>query len=244
MFGRWLRERRVRRLRDRARTLGTADLADDVDTLRTAAVEGEGRRQTLAVEALSALARGGTAPRADGDESDASVADRAAAALVAALPATDDRLAADTLRTLRYVVDERPGAVAVGRLDEPLAALVDDWEHAAHGAVTLDAGALLGGTEPDLPATRAALWAALDGGTPAVREHAATAYLQVADRPDRLADPAAVADALRSVVQGRTAPLPPEGSVARTLAGGRTVSDAVRLLDPATDATGAGDHRR
>lgn len=257
----WLRERRARRLRDRARTLEPAALADDVDDLAETAASADGETRALAVEALGALARGGTDPRdeigaagsADGEGASASgndvdrdatadeganadensddpVPERAAVALAAALPLSDDEVEADALQTLRYVVAERPATAATEHLDAPLAAAVDDWDHAVHRQVTLDAGVLLG-AGVSLPQTRAALWAALDGGPPAVRDHAALAYLQVADRPDVLEDRAAVAAALREVARGREGAWPPEGSPARTLAGGRTVREAADLID-------------
>lgn len=198
-------------------------LADEVPALRAAALEGSDGDRTLAVEGLAALAR------ADGGSS---VPDRAATALVETLPALDDGLAADVLRTLRYVAVERPDAPVRGRLDEPVAAAVDDWDHAAHRRVCVDAGALLG-AGVSMPATRETLRVALETGPPAVREHAALAFLQVADRPEALDDPAAVAEGLRAAVRGREEPLPAPGTAARTLADGRTVSEAARLLSVA-----------
>lgn len=247
----WLRERRARRLRDRARTLDPAALTDEVDDLADVATNADGETQALAVEALAALARGGADPRderaepgpeesAPGSDGDGggderpgdAVPERAAVALAAALPLSDDELEADAVQTLRYVVTERPATAVTGRLDASLAAAVDDWGHTAHRQVTLDAGVLLG-DGVRLPETRAALWAALDGGPPAVREHAALAYLQVADRPDVLEDRTTVAAALRAVARGRDESLPPEGSAARTLAGGLTVREAADLIDGA-----------
>ena len=231
MLERWLQERRLRRLRDRARTLDPPALADDVDDLRTAAREGDGRARTLAVEALSALARAGDGSGAESDGDGTDVPERAAAALVDALPVGDDALEADTLRTLRYVVTERPDSGVADRLDAPVAAAVDDWDHAAHRRVCVDAGVLLRAGVA-LPEARAALWTALEGGPPEVRANASLAYLQVAATPGVLDDPAAVAAELGSVTAGRD-PFPSRGSAARALADGRTVQEAARLLPEA-----------
>jgi len=201
-----------------------------VADLRTAAREGDDRARTLAVEALSALARGGSGSGDEGDGStdEESVPERAAAALVDALPFENDALDADALRTLRYVVTERPDSAAADRLDGPFAAAVDDWDHAAHRRVCVDAGVLLRAGVA-MPATRAALWTALEGGPPEVRANASLAYLQVAATPAVLDDPSAVAAELESVATGRD-PFPSEGSAARALADGRTVQEAARLL--------------
>jgi len=230
VLGRWLRERRLRRLRDRARTLDPAALSDDVEDLRTAARESDGHARTLAVEALSALARAG-----DGDGETVagavSVPERAATALVESLPLEEGTLTADTLRTLRYVVTERADSAAADRLDGPFAAAVDDWDHAAHRQVCVDAGVLLRAGVA-MPETRAALWTALTEGSPEVRANASLAYLQVAADPTTVEHPAAVAAELRSVATGR-GEFPSPGSAARTLADGRTVSEAARLLSEA-----------
>ncbi len=234
MLGRWLQERRLRRLRDRARTLDPPALADDVADLRTAAREGDDRTRTLAVEALSALARAGAGDGGEDEQPptrEASVPERATTALVDALPFADDALAADALRTLRYVVTERPDSAVADRLDAPFAAAVDGWDHAAHRRVCVDAGVLLRAGVA-MPETRAALWTALEGGPPAVRTDASLAYLQVAATPGVLDDPAAVAAGLHSVAAGRE-PFPPQGSAARALADGRTVEEAARLLSEA-----------
>lgn len=237
MLGRWLRERRLRRLRDRARTLDPAALADDVADIETAARESDGRARTLAVEALSALARAGPGSGSGAESGknptgeEMSVPERAAAALVDALPFGNEALAADALRTLRYVVTERPASGVADRLDGPFAAAVDDWDHAAHRRVCVDAGVLLR-AGVTMPETRAALWTALEGGPPEVRTNASLAYLQVAATPGALDDPGAVAAELRSVASGRD-PFPSQGAAARALADGRTVDGAARLLSKA-----------
>lgn len=222
---RWLRTHRLRRLRDRARTLDPAALTGEVDALQTAARDGDDRTRRLAVEALTALAR--STPDEDGA---ASVPERAAVALSEILP-VDDALTADALHTLRYVVTERPDSVVVDDLDAPFAAAVDDWDHAAHRGVCVDAGVLLRAGVA-MPATRSALWTAVESGPPAVRADASLAYLQVADTPETVDDPGAVAAELRSVAAGRD-PFPSPGSPARTLAGGRTVGEAARLFETA-----------
>ncbi len=240
----WLRERRVRRLRNRARTLPADEAASEADlaTLATAVRDGDGdgERRALAVEALGALARGtvpgvDAADRSGGDPT--SVPERAAVALADALPAVeDDELAARALRTLRFVVVERPDSAAADRLDAVCAAAVDDWDHAVHRQVTIDAGALLA-AGADLSATRAALWTALDAGPPAVREDAALAYSLLAGDPDSVSNPDRVAAALGEVV--RDPPdddaFPPEGSAARTLADGLTVAEAAERFAAAAE---------
>ncbi len=236
MLGRWLRKRRLRRLRDRARTLDPEALSDDVEDLRNAAQDGDERALTLAIEALSALARAGSGSSAvdenrGGAGRDESVPERATAALVDVLPLEKDTLEADALRTLRYVVTERPDSAVADRLDAPFATAVDDWDHAVHRRVCVDAGVLLRAGVA-MPETRTALRTALDGGPPEVRTNASLAYLQVAATPAVVDDPGAVAAELRSVAAGRD-PFPPPGSAARALADGHTVAEAADLLSEA-----------
>jgi len=244
VLGRWLRERRLQRLRDRARTLDPPALADDLDDLRDAAADGDERTRALAVEALAALARAGggtddlrarggaSQTTASGDPSPP-VPERAAVALAAALPVDDDGTEADVIRTLRYVVTERAGtAVGGDRLDGACAAAVDDWDHAAHRRICVDAGVLLR-AGVSLPATRGALWTALSEGPPSVRRNAALAYLQVTEAPGVVDDPAAVAAELRTVVTEHRETLPATGTAARALAGGRTVREAAERFGSA-----------
>jgi len=250
VLGRWLRERRLRRLRDRARTLDPPALADDLDDLREAAADGGEQTRALAVEALAALARsgGGDARRADDVDDDTtdgpardgrSVPERAADALAAALPVADDAAESTVVRTLRYVATERSGGVVDGdRLDDPCAAAVDDWNHAAHRRVCVDCGVFLRAGLA-MPATRKALWTALSAGSPPVRRNAALAYLQVADASAVVDDPAAVATELQAVVAGRNEPLPATGTAARALAGGRTVSEAADRFGSASRSPAA-----
>jgi hypothetical protein len=224
---RWLRTRRARRLRRRARSLDPADADGVVEACRALANGRGGDERLLAVEGLEAVARKGT---------DHPVRDAAVDALLATVRGGGDRVGAAAVRSLRYVGLDREAAVP--RLDGPVSTALDRWDHPGHDRIAVDAGMLLGRADPrhDLPAVRETLLECLAGGPRDVREHAAVAYVLAADDPDRFDRPREVREhlsILRGAVDGE---LPAPDSPARRLADDRTLRDAV-------DALGGGGRR-
>lgn len=220
----WIRRRRARRLERRARTLRPAELDDSTVYALAELASGDGETRFLAVEGLAAIARNGQRDP---------TRDRATEALLSVLREGDDDLQAVAARSLRYVALEREPVVE--RLDGPFARILDRWDHAAHREVAADAGMLLARPNPrhDLPEVVTSLREALVGGPPAARGNAAVAYVLAAEHPDRFERPDHVAEHLAILGGDRDAALPPPDDPVRTLAGGRTLDDAVEAFaDP------------
>lgn len=225
--GRWLRERRARRLLERARHGAGVD-EDAVAELVDLCSADPGSRR-MAAEALEALAR-----RADPSPVRAAATD----GLVELLNGEDPDLAAAAARALRYVALERPGVV--GRLDEPYAAILSEGDDDAGRDVAIDAGMVLSRVEAaaDLPATREALRDALAGGSDRTRRDAALAYVLAADSVGEFDHPGEIAEGLAILESGVDGDLPAEGTTARGLAEGRTVEDAVAAFRDAAGSPG------
>jgi hypothetical protein len=189
----------------------------------TVLVDEAGPARTVAVEGLTAVARS----RADADPT-MTVRDRATDALVEALAEGDGDLVRTVSPELRLVATERP-AVAE-RLDDPVAAVLGDFDHPAHQRVAADIGLLLAerGEEAPLPAVQAALRGCL-GGPDDVRANVATAYVLVGGRPKVVREPGFVAERLAILDRSLDRRFPPAGRL-RRFAEGRTVGETVVAL--------------
>lgn len=213
---RW-RERRARRLLDRARSHEPAALDGIVPTLRGIVATDDGGARFRAVEALAAVARSGQAHP---------VRSRATDALVELLAEGSDPVRAAVSPEVRYVALERPAVVP--RIDEPFAAVLTDGGHAPRSRVATDAGILVaeGDAGDDLPATMGALEELLVGGDPAARRAAVRAYLLVAGSPSAVPNPGTVAEHLAILGGELDEPLVGADAHLRHLADGRTLADA------------------
>lgn len=232
---RWLRARRARRLRDRARH-GSGTDPETVEAL-SEFLAADGPAREIAAEGLEVVARTG-----DDGSARAAATDR----LVSTVGAENPDLAARAARSLRYVALRRPGVVP--RIDGPYADVLSDPRHGAHRPVAVDAGMVLSrvdGAAADLPATREALRETLLGGPDDARRHAGVAYAIAADRAGAFADPRTIAEGL-AILGSRDGSIPASGSTARRLAEGRTVADAVTAfraaggVDVGDDGTAGG----
>lgn len=228
--GRWLRDRRARRLLERARHAPDVDegLVEDLEALLPA----DPRSRRAAAEALESLAR-----RRDPSSARARATDR----LVDLLGDDDPALQAAAARALRYVALERPDVVE--RLDDPYAAILGDGRHDAHREVAVDAGMVLSevtAAAEDLPATREALRETLAGGSDRDRRSAALAYVLAADRAGAFDHPGEIAEGLAILGSGIEGDLPAESTTVQSLAEGRTLTDAVTAFREASRGSGDG----
>lgn len=213
-----LRDRRARRLLDRARSQSPEDLDGIVPALETIVAADDADARFRAVGALSALAR---------RRQSHPVRERATDALVAILEDGTPAVQVAVSPELRHAALERPALVA--RLDEPYAGIVASGDHRARRRVTTDAGILLAdhGTDVDAPAVREALRELLVGGHREGRRTAATAYVLLAGSPSLVDDPGTVAEHL-AILEGELDEPPiPADSHLRPLADDRTLGDAI-----------------
>jgi len=228
--GRWLRQRRARRLLDRARHGPASRLDGEAVERLGALLEADGSRQ-VAAEALEAIARAGE---------DGPVRAAATDLLVEVVADGDPDQQATAARSLRYVALRRPAVVP--RLDDPYAGILSDHRHGAHREVAVDAGMVLSrvdGAATDLPGTRETLREALVGGPDDARRAAAIAYVVAADRADDFDYPGSVAEGLAILRAETDGEFPAAETAERRLAEGRTVADAVDAYRAAA-GTGSG----
>lgn len=213
-----IRDRRARRLLDRARSRDPAELTGIVPDLEAIVSADDGSAQFTAVRALAAVARS--------DQSHP-VRDSATDALIEALATGTESLQAAVGPELRYVALERPAIVP--RLDQPYAdILLAPGTHASR-RVAIDVGILTAvhGPETQLSGAREALQETLLGGTGPDRRAAGIAYVLMAGTPSVTDDPGPIAEHL-AILRGEleVEQLPQKPHLQR-LADGRTLDDAI-----------------
>jgi len=213
-----LRDRRARRLLNRARSQSPEDLAGIVPTLEAIVAADDADARFSAVRALSALAR---------SQQSHAVRERATEALVGILEDGPPAVQAAVSPELRHAALERPDLV--GRLDDPYAGILATGDRRVRRRVAIDAGILLAehGTDVDAPATREALRDLLLGGDLAGRRNAAVAYLLLADSPSLVEESETVAEHL-AILEGELDEPPiPANSHLRPLADDRSLGEAI-----------------
>lgn len=213
-----LRDRRARRLLDRARSKSPPNLEGAVPSLQSIVEADEGDARFVAVQGLSAIAR---------SEQSHPVRERAVDALLDLLAEGTDPVRQAVSPELRYVALERPDVVA--RLDEPYAGVIESESGPARRQVATDAGVLLAerDADPPMPATLAALRRLLLGGAPSGRRAAARAYVLLAGTPSAVDEAGTVAEHLAILRGELEEPLFAPDSHLAQVADGRTLDDAV-----------------